>query len=175
MGKTESIKQRSIYVYLPSLEMVDDWKTRAKKSHVPISRFVIEHVTNSLRQEEGEEEYKPRARLIQELQAKQETIEKLSRENEILRLALERVENELRRYRAEPFLEKKFQGIRRYDERLVELLKKGDVIDSDHILRLLKIDPRDTPLVKAVSNQLGNLEAYGLVEKTRRGWKWRGT
>jgi hypothetical protein len=48
------------------------------------------------------------------------------------------------------------------------------VIDSDHLLRLLRIDPRETSLVKAVSNQLENLEAYGLVEKTRRGWKWTG-
>jgi len=172
MGKTESIKQRSIYVYLPSEEMVEDWKAKAKKSGESISRFVIEHVTNSLMQEQGKEEYKSRADLIQQLRAKDENIERLTRENEILKLALERVENELRRYRAEPFLDKTFEGVRGYDRRLIELLKKGDTIDSDHLLRLLRINPRDTPLVKAVSKQLENLEAYGLVDKTRRGWKW---
>jgi len=172
MGKTESIKQRSIYVYLPSEEMVADWKARAKKSGESISRFVIEHVANSLMQEQGKEEYKSRADLIQQLRAKDENVGKLTRENEILKLALERVENELRRYRAEPFLDKSFEGIRGYDKRLIELLKKGDTIDSDHLLRLLRINPRDTPLVKAVSKQLENLEAYGLVDKTRRGWKW---
>ena len=174
MGKTKSIKQRSIYVYLPSVEMVDDWKTGAKKGNVSISSFVIEHVANSLRQEEGEEEYKPRATLIQQLREKDENIEKLTRDNEILKLALERVENELRRYRAEPFLDETFKGIRGYDRRLIELLKKGNSVDSDHLLRLLKIDPRDTPLVKAVARQLENLEAYGIVEKMRRGWKWKG-
>jgi hypothetical protein len=172
MGKTESIKQRSIYVYLPSEEMVEDWKAKAKKSSASISRFVIEHVTNSLRQEEGEEAYKSRAELLQQIREKDEQIEKLTRENEIVKLALERVENELQRYRAAPFLEEDFKGIRRYDRRLIELLKKGDTVDSDHLLRLMKINPRDTPLVKAISNQLGNLEAYGLIEKTRRGWKW---
>jgi ribosomal protein L16 Arg81 hydroxylase len=172
MGKTDSIKQRSIYVYLPSVELVKDWKAKAKKSSASISRFVIEHVTNSLRQEEGEEAYKSRAELMQQIREKDEQIQKLTRENEITKLALERVENELERYRAAPFLEEDFKGIRRYDRRLIELLKKGEAVDSDHLLRLLKIDPRDTPLVKAISNQLGNLEAYGLVEKTRRGWKW---
>jgi ribosomal protein L16 Arg81 hydroxylase len=172
MGKTESIKQRSIYVYLPSVELVKDWKARAKKSSASISRFVIEHVTNSLRQEEGEQGYKSRAELMQQIREKDEQIEKLTRENEIVKLALERVENELERYRAAPFLEEDFKGIRRYDRRLIELLKKGEAVDSDHLLRILKINPRDTPLVKAISNQLGNLEAYGLVEKTRRGWKW---
>jgi len=173
MGKTDSIKQRSVYVYLPSLEVVGEWKAKAKKSKVSVSQFVIEHVTNSLRQEEGEEAYKPRAELIQQLRDRDEQIGKLTREGEILRLALERVENELRRYRAEPFLEENFRGVRRYDRRLVELLKKGDTIDSDHLLHLLKVDPRDTPLVKAVGKQLENFEAYGLVEKTRRGWKWK--
>jgi ribosomal protein L16 Arg81 hydroxylase len=172
MGKTESIKQRSIYVYLPSEEMVEDWKAKAKKSSASISRFVIEHVANSLRQEEGEEAYKSRAELLQQIHEKDEQIEKITRENEIVKLALERVENELQRYRAEPFLEEDFKGIRKYDRRLIELLKQGDTIDSDHLLRLLKINPRDTPLVKAVSKQLENLEAYGLVDKTLRGWKW---
>jgi len=153
--------------------MVDDWKARAKKGNVSISQFVSEHVSNSLRQEEGEEDYQPRAELLQQLREKDEHVEKLTRENEIFKLALERVENELRRYRAEPFLDAAFKGIRGYDKKLVELLKKGEMIDSDHLLCLLKVDPHDTPLVKAISNQLENLENYGVVEKTRRGWKWR--
>ena len=85
---------------------------------------------------------------------------------------MERVETELRRYRAEPFLEENFQGIRKYDKRLIELLKKGEAIDSDRLLRLLRISPKETELVKAVGKQLENLEAYGLVQKTRRGWRW---
>ena len=152
--------------------MVRDWKTRARKSNVSISQFVFEHVTNSFRQEDGEESYKPRAALIEELRKKDETIEKLTRENEITKLALERVESELRKYRAEPFLEDKFQGIRKYDQKLIEFLKKGETIDSDHLLRQLRISPRESDLVKAVSKQLENLEAYGLVAKTRRGWRW---
>ncbi|HXQ91966.1 MAG TPA: hypothetical protein VN739_03100 [Nitrososphaerales archaeon] len=173
MVRAGSIKERSVYVYLPSVEMVTDWKGRAKKSNVPLSQFVLEHVTNSLRQEAGEESYKPRAELIEELRKKDEANEKLTRELEITKLALERVETELRKYHAEPFLEDNFRGIRKYDKRLIELLKKGEAIDSDHLLRQLRIPPKETDLVKAVSRQLENLEAYGLVEKTRRGWRWK--
>ena len=53
--KTETIKQRAIYVYLPSIEMAEEWKKRAEKAGISISKFVIEHVENSLRQEEGED------------------------------------------------------------------------------------------------------------------------
>ena len=169
----ESIRQRAVYVYAPSVQMLEDWRNRARKAHVPLSKFVLEHVNNSIRQEE-DTEYQPRSKLIAELREKNEAIDRLSRENEITKLALERLEDELRKYRAAPFLDSNFRGIRRYDRKLIELLKKGEVVDSDLILRLLRINPRETELVKAVSNQLGNLETYGLVEKTRRGWRWIG-
>jgi len=54
--KTETIKERAIYVYLPSLGMVRDWKSRAEKVG-SISKFVIERVEDSIRREEGEEGY----------------------------------------------------------------------------------------------------------------------
>ena len=52
-GKTKTIKQRVIYVYLPSLEMVEDWKRRAERAGVSLSKFVIERVEDSIRREEG--------------------------------------------------------------------------------------------------------------------------
>ena len=172
LGKTKAINKRYVYAYLPSVEIVEDWKARAKKSNVSISEFIFEHVTNSLRQEEGEEGYKPRVELIEELRKKDDTIEKLTRDNEITKLALERVEGELRRYRAEPFLEENFRGTRKYDTKLIELLKKGDPVDSNQLYRYLRISPKDSDLVRAISNQLDNLQSYGLLEKTHRGWRW---
>ncbi|NHW88235.1 MAG: hypothetical protein HA490_00995 [Archaeoglobales archaeon] len=56
-GKTNTIKQRAIYFYLPSVEMAEEWKRRAEKAGVSISRFVIERVEDSIRREEGEEGY----------------------------------------------------------------------------------------------------------------------
>jgi hypothetical protein len=174
LGKTKAINERYVYAYLPSVEMVRDWKTKAKKSNASISQFILEHVTNSLRQEQGEESYKPRAEMIEELRKKDEANEKLTRDLEITKLALERVEGELRRYRAEPFLDEGFRGKRRYDEKLIELLKKGQPISSDQLLHQLRISPKETDLVKALSNQLENLQSYGLVQKTHHGWKWVG-
>jgi len=152
--------------------MVRGWKAKAKKTNVSISQFILEHVTNSLRQEEGEESYKPRAEMIEELRKRDEIIEKLTRDNEIVRLALERVETELRRYRAEPFLDEGFGGKRRYDERLIDILKKCQPVSSDELLRQLRISAKETDLVKALSNQLENLQSYGLVLKTHHGWRW---
>ncbi len=174
MGKTKEINARYIYTYLPSVEIAKDWKAKAKKTGVSTSDWVYEHVSNSLRQEAGDEGYKPRSELLQQLREKDEIIEKLTEDCRVTRLALENVERELRRYRAEPFLEDNFRGNRKYDRQLIDLLKKGHEVDSDNLLRLLRINPKETDLVRAVSNQLENLQAYGLIRKTRRGWKWIG-
>jgi hypothetical protein len=163
-----------VYVYVPTPEMLQSWKSKAKKGRIPLSKFVVEHVNNSLRVEEGEEGFKPRVKLIQELHKKDEEIRDLTRKNEITQLALERVENELRRYRAEPFLDDSFQGTHKYDRKLIELLRKGEPVDSDRLLHLLRISPKETDLVKAISRQLENLQNYGLVQKTHHGWRWVG-
>jgi len=172
--KTETIKERSIYVYLPSLEMVEDWKRRAEKGGVSISKFVIERVEESIRREEGEEGYISRAELIKKLRDAEEELKKTRNENRLLKKLAENLDNELRRYRAQPFLEEAFEGVRRFDRDLIELLRKGGSYTQEQILAHLNIEPSDSDLVKAVSKQLEALEGYGLLEYKGRGWKWKG-
>ncbi len=171
--KTETIKERAVYVYLPSQEMVKAWKKRAEKQGVSISKFVIEHVENSLQQEE-DQTYKPRGELLKEISELRSEIRELQGDNRQKRIVIERLENALRKYRAEVFLEDRFEGVRKYDKELIAILKSHGVADSDSLLRNLGIDPRDSELVKAISKQLESLEAYGLVTPTKRGWRWLG-
>lgn len=173
-GKTETIKERTIYIYLPSLEMVEDWKRRAEKAGVSLSKFVIERVLDSIRREDGEEGYLSRADLIKRLRDAEEEVKRLREENRLLKKLVENLDNELRRYRAAPFLEEHFEGVRRFDKELIDLLRSGGVYSDDEILARLNIDPSNANLVKAVSKQLELLEDYGLVEFTGRGWRWRG-
>ncbi|MEM2873508.1 MAG: hypothetical protein QXD82_04980 [Nitrososphaerales archaeon] len=173
-GKTETIKERAIYVYLPSLEMVREWKSRADKAGVSISKFVIDRVENSIRREEGEEGYLSRVELIKKLNDSEEELKKLKDENRLLKRLVENLDNELKRYRAKPFIEEDFQGTRRFDKELIELLRKGESYSDEEILAKLNIDPTDTDLVKAISKQLEALEGYDLVEYTGRGWRWKG-
>jgi predicted RNase H-like nuclease (RuvC/YqgF family) len=171
--KTDTIKERSIYVYLPSHEMVEAWKERADKHGISISKFVIEHVENSLQQEE-DPTYKPRGELVKEINELRNEIKELKEDNRQKRIVIERLENELRRYRAEVFLEEKFEGVRKYDRELIDILKRRGMVDSDELLKSLNIDPRDSELVEAAAKQLERLEAYGLVSPTKRGWRWTG-
>jgi hypothetical protein len=170
--KTETIKQRAIYVYLPSLEMVQEWKDRSKKAGTSISKYVIERVEDSLRREDGEEGYASRLDLIESLRKNVEELKQIRDENRLLRKLVENLDAELKRYRAQPFLEESFQGVRSFDRELFQLLKEGNLLSDDEILSRLNISPTDTDMVKAVSSQLQTLESYGVVEFTGRGWKW---
>jgi hypothetical protein len=172
-GKTKTIKQRAIYVYLPSLEMVDEWKQRANKTGTSISKFVIERVEDSIRREEGEEGYTSRLALIEQLGKQEDELKKLREDNRLLRRLVDNLDEELKRYRAQPFLDEGYQGVRSFDRELVQLLKKGEQLGDEEILAQLNIDPSDVDRVKAVSSQLNVLESYGLLEFRGRGWRWK--
>ncbi|MEM1666524.1 MAG: hypothetical protein QXW12_04185 [Nitrososphaerota archaeon] len=173
-GKTCTIKDRAVYVYLPSVEMVEDWRRRAEKAGVSISRFVVERVEDSIRREEGEEGYLSRAELVKRLRSAEEELKSLREENRLLKRLAENLDNELKRYRAQPFLQETFEGVRKFDKDLIDLLRKGGSYTQKEILAALNIDPSDVDLVRAVDRQLQALEAYGLVEYKGRGWRWTG-
>jgi len=170
---TKPVKPRAIYVYLPSVEQKERWQKHAERLGASISKFVIEYVENSLRQEE-EPDYKSRSDLWKENSELKQRINDLGKKKRILETVVDRLEQELRRYRAKPFLEEEFQGLRGYEKELITLLKSQDAVTSDQILSHLGVDPSESDAVKGVSKQLENLEAYGLVKSSPRGWKWKG-
>jgi len=171
--KSKQLTKRAIYVYLPSVAKANHWKQLAEKSKVSISKFVVEHVENSLTQED-KKGYPSRAEMIKQLKEKDEEIEKLQQENRLVKMLADNLDRELKHYRARPFLEEEFSGVRAYDKELVVLLKERKVIDSDHLLKELGIKPKETDLVKAINRQLQNLQTFGLVIPTPRGWRWNG-
>ena len=173
MGKTETIKERAIYVYLPSAEMVKEWKEKAERQGTSISKFVIEHVENSLHQEE-DPSYKSRGELWKTVKELNEQLKEVERDKRILEHVVEKLETEVRKYRAQPFLEEEFQGVRRFQKGLVELLKGGGVLSSEEILSRLGVESSEHEAVRAISKQLEILESYGLVRSSPRGWGWTG-
>jgi hypothetical protein len=164
-------RSRYVYLYLPSAEDKARWEKLAEEAKVPLSKFVIEVFENALAEES---DFKPRGELVKE-------VGRLRSENKDLRddlkqkkIVLEKYEKELKRYRSEAFLEDKFVGVRKYNKEIVAILKRGTAVDSYRLLEELGINPNDSDLVKAVSRQLEDLEAYGMVTSTPRGWRWVG-
>ncbi len=172
--KTETIKERAIYVYLPSEDMAKEWKGRAEAGGLSISKFVVEHVQNSLSQEE-DPGYASRSELLRRLGSLEDENRRLSEEDDILKSAYARLEEELKVYRRTSFEETKdYQGARGFEKELVAVLKRKRIVDAGELLGLLGVDPKDTESVKAVTRELQNLVDYGFVVALPRGWRWQG-
>jgi hypothetical protein len=164
-------KSRYVWLYLPSQSDKTRWSELAEKAKMPLSKFIIEIVENALAEES---DLKPRGEIVKELSRLKEENKRLNDDLKLKNIVLEKYENELKRYRSEPFLIDGFQGTRKYSKELIALLKKHENIDSYRILEALGIDPRDADLVRGVSSELEALENYGMVVSTPRGWRWVG-
>ena len=178
MGKTETIKERAIWVYLPSLEQKERWQKLADQSGVSLSKWVIETVEEAIRPVE-EREWKPRKEIEEEIEGLKKEVSNLHSELRQQRTIRENLEKEIRKYRAEPFLAPEFEGVRRYDKELIQVLRSTRSLDGKpkaltdiEILTRLNIEASEEEAVKAVSAQLTNLEAYGIVKSTPKGWRW---
>lgn len=164
-------KSRYVYLYLPSADEKARWDKLAEDAKVPLSKFVIEIVQNALA--EGED-FKPRGELVKEISELRKETKELRDELKLKNIVLDKYEAELKRYRSEAFISDSYEGVRKHNKELMDLLKRGGTIDNYKILEALGIDPTDSELVKAISRQLEDLEAYGLVTSTPRGWRWVG-
>jgi hypothetical protein len=178
VGKTETIKERAVWVYLPTIEQKQNWEELAKKGKTSLSKWIVKTVEDSLQETDGE--VTSRGDLARENDNLRNEVARLSEELRVENNLRENLEREIRKYRAEPFLNPEFEGIRRFDRELIDILRKAEgtetphrYVTSDEILQRLGIESREEEAVKAVSNQLTILQAYGLVESGTKGWRWR--
>ena len=118
-------RSRYVYVYLPSAEDKKRWDNLASEAGVPLSKFVIEIVENSLA---DEADIKPRAELVKQLGSLRDEIRKLQEELKLKSIVLDKYENELKRYRSAAFLEDDFEGARKYSREPIEIPKCGDLV-----------------------------------------------
>ncbi len=176
-GKTETIKQRALYVYLPTLEMAEDWKRRAEKERKSLSNWIMLRVLDSVGFEEGSAQREQMERELEETRKQKadalEENEKLRQENRMLRMLGDNLDKELKRLRTQPFLEAGFVGRRTFDKDLLALLRKGHGVDKEMIMRRLRIEPSDVEAIDGVRKQLEALQAYDLVEYDGRWWRWK--
>jgi len=145
------------------------WAAMAEKAKTPLSKWVIEIVESTLAENE---EFQPRREMVKDLESLKHEMRALRDELGQKNIVLERYESELKHFRSTAFLEDDYKGMRRYSRELVDLLKARGQIDSYKILEALGIDPRESELVKAVSQQLEELEGYGMIRTDGRTWKW---
>jgi len=162
-------KSRYVWLYLPSKTDKERWQALADDARTPLSKFCISIIEERLSEDE---EFAPRREMVRSLEGLKAENKGLRDDLHLKNIVLERYEAELRRLRADVFLSPSFEGMRHHNKELVALLKSKGQVDSYDLLESLGIDPREAEQVQAVSKQLEELEAFGMVEPEGRGWRW---
>ncbi len=162
-------RSRYIWLYCKSKAQKEKWQALAEKADAPLSTWCASIIEERIAEEEG---LMPRHKLAKELESMKADNESLREDLRRKELVLERYEEELRRYRAEPFQGEQFAGIRPYSRELVDILKARGHVGSYQILELLGIAPGEAEAIKAVSKQLEELEKFNLIKADGKGWQW---
>lgn len=160
-----------VSVYLPNHEMLAYWKRGAKEQGTSLSRFIVQHTERSLRNMD-EEKLLPRRLLMMQLQEKEKLVDKLELDNRLLKSLAERLDRDLHETRAEAFNPASAPGEHGYDLELVDIIRQQGFVRFDELHEKLGVPVHDVETVKGINNQLDFLEGYGVISKTRLGWRW---
>ena len=172
MGKTDTIKDRRVDVYVDTIDRKARWAEHAEADGESLSKFVQQCVEFAI--ERGGPDFAELGEESKEVQELKTEVVELRKDVKQKQIVIEKLESELRELQVQPFLEDDFEGTRQYDRELIDELQRADRITGDELLRRLDIDPTQTKLVKGIDAQLQQLEAYGLVRSTPQGWVWDG-
>ncbi len=184
----DSVKRRSVFVCLSTVEMADKWKRLAKKAGLSLSQYIQNIVESHIKKFEEPTNLNDLGGQIDRIKEMSNCIEKQQSDIEKQQLDMEKKIKMIRdrdnrdKERLEECIREKiikvfkegdfFEGIRKYNSDLTNLLKEKGVVKEDELMDLLHIDLDDTELVKATNQQLENLIAYNIIERCNEDLVW---
>ena len=126
-------------------------------------------VALSLKEEDSIES---RTDLIKENKELKSQVREMSKNIHRFGILVDRQEKELREFRAQPFLDDDFQGVREFSKETIDLLKKRGRVRHEDLHNLLDIDVGSDAAI-SLQTQLDVLEAYGLIEISNHFVRWK--
>ncbi len=168
-GKTETIRQRKVDVYLPTVELMQQWRHAAEKSGMPLSKYILEvveqHRMGAVRVT------MPPALLEEKANKLEKELAALQMRFDTLNLAFHNQEVELSR------LSSAYQNAKGGSvdvtmvKDLVQVLQSGlkNGIHITDLLESMHFDRNDGEMIKKWSDGLNFLLDVGLVRKDMDG------
>ncbi len=89
-----------------------------------------------------------------------------------MEIVVDKLQEDLQTCRLGTFLSSDFEGVREFEQGLVEAFKQRRFIRQDDLWRVLDVNPRQTNVIKAISQQVRVLEQYRIIKNTQEGWRW---
>ena len=171
LNKTKTIRERTVNIYLPTIEAKARWAKKAKARKRSLSSFIVETIESVLASEE-EGGAESQADLVSRVKELGEQVATLSKDLQRYKNLIDLQERELRDLRAGPFIDPNFTGSREYPKALIDLLRERGKIRYEDLHSSLNIDPKSDASV-ALQNQLSALEHYGIIDYSNRYIRWK--
>ena len=171
LGKTETIRQRAVTIYLPTKEMVEKWKAEADLNDMSLSGFITEIVDDAMRKRSAG--MTPREELEKRLVEAETELKALNEKLESADVALKRADETIADYRKRlerTVPEELDAGI---TSLLVTAFTKSRVILVEKIPESVGISLDDHEGMVKVLKSLNFLRASGLVENQMFEWRWK--
>jgi hypothetical protein len=162
LGKTATIKDRSAYIYAPTEEMLATWKKEAKRYGMPLSRYLVELIDDSMRR--SPEGVSPRARLERDLAKASTELAPLRKENESLRTLLAESEKSTASYRDAIYKVGEQSPDQDMLRRLVGLFEKKPTWRVEEMPSALGLNASDAEGMNRLNKALGHLKEIGVLE-----------
>ena len=174
LGKTETLKQRTATVYLPTKEMLEKWKKEAERYGVPLSRYVIEIVDDAIRKNPAG--MTPREQLEQELEKIKVDYKLALTRLRALEETLEERDTTVADYRSR--LSKSedlhFEDIRLMFGPVSDYLKENGTLKMNDVYEVFHFSPSNSKSLRALKDSIGLLKRMRLVEEGVDEWRWIG-
>lgn len=171
LDKTKTIRERTVNIYLPTIEAKARWAKIAKARKRSLSSFIVETIESVLASEE-EEGAESRAELVRRVKELNEQVTTLNKDIQRYKSLIDLQERELMDFRAGPFIDPNHMGSRLYPKALIDLLRDRGKIRYEDIHSSLGIDP-GSDASEALQSQLNALEQFGIISYSNRYIWWK--
>lgn len=172
-GKTKTIRERTVNTYLPTLELVEEWKQAAREADMSLSRYIIEVVERHRKSDASGIE--PAWRLEERAKTLETQLEELENRYEIMCRAFAQKEEQLQQFSQALEKASKSSIDTALVRRIVSIfrLRPEEPVSGSTILEKLGIDSSDDDRIAKVRQSLNLLQDTHLIESAGIAeWKW---
>jgi len=108
MGKTDTIKDRRVDVYVDTIDRKERWSRIAEEKDESLSQFVQQCVEYAI--EQGGPDFTELGEESKQIQELEEEVRELRQDVKQKQIVIEKLESELKELRTQPFTEDEFEG-----------------------------------------------------------------
>ena len=170
LGKTATTRQRAVVVYLPTKDVVKEWKDNAARHDVSVSQFVYELVDNAIRR--GDASFTPREELEKRVRDLQAEVKRLTERLTQAENHVKENDETIAKYRKKLSKAECSNLDLRVTKKIKNLFLSRNVVLLNDIPGLIGISLNDTKGMADIVDSMNFLVECGFIEENMTEGRW---